>query len=295
MAETILVATVGGQPQIVTFALDELRRAGEPISQVYLLHLTPPNQRIQHAIQKICAEFSQQLTGEYGYAYHPCQLHRVPITDRGTPLAEIRTEHEAELAGQQIRTLLARLKQEGHKLHLCISGGRRMLALLVTSTAMLLCDHRDRLWHLYTPDALQKRAEAGTLMHAQPGDGVHLIQTPLVPWGTYFPALRAMALPPAEAVDQQIHRLSASNELQCREVYGRLSPRQRDTLVAFVQGRSPQDVAEALNISLHTVNSHKTAILAECRIAWDLEENAKLDYRFLRERFAGYLGRLGQL
>lgn len=42
MAETILIATLGGQPQIVTFALDTLLQQGEPVTQVYLLHLTPP-------------------------------------------------------------------------------------------------------------------------------------------------------------------------------------------------------------------------------------------------------------
>ncbi|MBX3013288.1 MAG: histidine kinase [Caldilineaceae bacterium] len=290
MAETILIATLGGQPQIVTFALDALLSQGESITQVYLLHLTPPNARLQQSSQKLLAEFGNQQ-----YQGRPCALHRFPILDGTLPLQEIRNERDAELAGQAIRTLLARLKVEGHKLHLCVAGGRRMLALLVTSAAMLLCDHQDRLWHMYTPEATQRRAHEGALMHAQPGDGVHLIPAPLVPWGTYFPALRAMALPPAQAVDQQIHALSASNELQCRQVYDGLTERQRDTLIAFVRGGTPQDVAEILHVSLSTVNSHKTALLAECRIAWELAEDARLDYRFLRERFAGFLSRLGRV
>jgi len=73
------------------------------------------------------------------------------------------------------------------------------------------------------------------------------------------------------------------------------SLRQRDTLLAFARGLTPQDVAEHLHVSLSTVNSHKTAILAECRIAWQLAEEARLDYRFLRERFAGFCARLGRL
>jgi CRISPR-associated protein Csx14 len=167
-----------------------------------------------------------------------------------------------------------------------------MLALLVTSAAMLLCDHQDRLWHMYTPEATQARARDGALMHAQPGDGVQLISAPLVPWGAYFPALRALALPPAQAVAQQIGQLSATNDLQCRQVYGVLTERQQEILLAFVRGGTPQDVAEALHISLSTVNTHKTAILAECRIAWGLAEDERLDYRFLKEHFAGFLARL---
>lgn len=290
MAETILIATLGGQPQIVTFALDALLQQGERITQVYLLHLTPPSARLQQSIQKVLAEFRDQH-----YHGHPCRLHRFPLLDGAAPLAEIRSEREAELAGQAIRTLLANLKVEGHKLHLCVAGGRRMVALLVTAAAMLLCDHQDRLWHMYTPEATQAWAQAGAIMHAQPEDGVHLIPAPLVPWGTYFPALRALALPPAQAVAQQIGQLSATNNLQCRQVYQTLTERQQEILTAFVRGGAPQDVAEALHISLSTVNTHKTAILAECRIAWGLAEDARLDYRFLREHFAGYLARLGQV
>lgn len=290
MVETILIATLGGQPQIVTFALDALLQQGERITQVYLLHLTPPSARLQQSIQKVLAEFSN-----HHYHGHPCRLHRFPLLDGAAPLAEIRSEREAELAGQAIRTLLANLKGEGHKLHLCVAGGRRMVALLVTAAAMLLCDHQDRLWHMYTPEATQERVREGAEMHAQPGDGVQLIPAPLVPWGTYFPALRALALPPAQAVDQQIHALSASNAIQCRQVYDQLTERQRDLLIAFVRGGTPQDVAEALTISLSTVNTHKTAILAECRVAWGLDEEARLDYRFLREHFAGFLARLGRV
>jgi CRISPR-associated protein Csx14 len=274
----------------VTFALDALFSQGERITQVYLLHLTPPSPRLQHSIQKILAEFAGQR-----YRGQSCRIERVPIEDGPRPLREIRDEREAEVAGQAIRDLLARLKLAGHTLHLSIAGGPRLLALLVASSAMLLCDHQDRLWHLFTPEATQQRAVEGALMHAQPGDGVQLIQAPLVPWGAYFPALRALALPPAQAVDQQIHALSASNELQCRQVYDRLSERQRDILLAFVQGRTPQAVAETLGISLSTVSTHKTAILAECRNAWALDEESRPDYRFLREHFVGFLRRMGRL
>ncbi|MCE7987030.1 MAG: histidine kinase [Caldilinea sp. CFX5] len=290
MAETILVATIGGQPQIITFALDTLLAQGEPITQLYLLHLTPPSARWQGSIQKVLAEFEQQR-----YHGRPCRVHRCPIHDGETPLPEIRNEREAEIAGQTIRNLLARLKVEGHKLHLCVAGGRRMLALLVTSAAMLLCDHQDRLWHMYTPEATQTRARDGAVMHAQPGDGVQLIAAPLVPWGAYFPALRALALPPAQAVAQQIGQLSATNDLQCRQVYKALTERQQEILLAFARGGAPQDVAETLTISLSTVNTHKTAILAECRVAWGLAEDARLDYRFFKEHFAGFLARLGRV
>ncbi|MEZ4726048.1 MAG: CRISPR-associated ring nuclease [Caldilineaceae bacterium] len=287
MAETVMVATLGGQPQVVTFALDALLTRGEAITAVYVLHLAPDAPRLQTALQKLFAEFAGVR-----YNGHPCRLICIPLGGE-RPLTAIRNAAEAEVAWEAIRRVIAALKRNGDTLHLCIAGGRRMLALLATSAAMLLCDHQDRLWHLYTPDDMRARAHAGAVMHAQPEDGVQLIPAPLVPWGAYFPALRAMALPPAQAVADQMSQWSASNELQCRQVYQRLTDRQRATLIAFVRGNTPQDVAEALHISLSTVNTHKTAILAECRNAWGFDDTIRLDYRFLKEHFTGFLARLG--
>jgi CRISPR-associated protein Csx14 len=48
---------------------------------------------------------------------------------------------------------------------------------------------------------------------------------------------------------------------------------------------SPQEVAENLVISIKTVNSHKTVILAECRSAWGMPESTWLDFHFIAEKF----------
>jgi CRISPR-associated protein Csx14 len=167
-----------------------------------------------------------------------------------------------------------------------------MMALLAMSAAALLCDHQDRIWHMYTPDEVRRRASGGAVMHVTPAEGVQLIQTPLVPWGAYFPALRTLAQTSMQAASAQLRQFTASEDPQCRQVYARLSPRQRAVLHAFAAGQRPDEVAAALHITLSTVNSHKTAILAECRIAWALAEEQTLDYRFVRERFAGFVQRL---
>jgi hypothetical protein len=45
-------------------------------------------------------------------------------------------------------------------------------------------------------------------------------------------------------------------------------------------------------ISLKTVDSHKTAILGECQVAWSLPEEAWLDYHFLHDKFGPMLDEL---
>jgi CRISPR-associated protein, NE0113 family len=286
---TTLVATLGGQPQIVTFALDALLARGEPITDVYLIHLSLASPRTRQALNRLQQEFPNDY---YAHTSQRCRLRRAPVGVNGVELTDIRTAADAEVAWQSIRTLIADLKNEGRRLHLCLSGGRRMLALLAMSAAALLCDHQDRIWHMYTPEETLQRVKDGAMMHVNPSDGVQLIQAPIVPWSTYFPALRALALTSMQAVQEQLQRLIAIDEPQCRQVWERLSPRQRDVLRAFAKGMRPDEVANHLNITLNTVNTHKTAILSECRVAWNLPDNAPLDYRFLRERFAGFLERV---
>jgi len=288
MPKTIMLATLAGQPQVVTFALDALLQKGEPISEVILLHLDPQDARLQNSLTKLQKEFHQDQ-----YYGHRCRLRRIPLKLGDRTLDDIRDDAEANAVSKAILALLSELKSTDTKLHLCISGGRRMVALLVLSAAALLCDHHDRLWHMYTPDEFQDAARHGAILHAQPGDGVQMIQVPLVPWGAYFPGLRAMAQAPQEAVAAQMGWLRES-EQQCEQVYAKLTDRQREVLLAFAQGGTPQDVAEELTITMATVNTHKTTILDECRNAWALDPDERLDYHFLREKFGPFVGRMDQ-
>lgn len=282
MTHSIMVATVGGQPQVVTFALDSLLSMGHVVDEVILLHMATGNSRYRSALQKIVAEFHND-----SYRGRACKVRLEPLKVGAQALTSIRTEDDAEQTWLAVRNLISSLKTDGHSLHLCVTGGRRMVALLVMSAAALLCDHRDRLWHMYTPDELQEAARGGALMHADPVHLVQLIEVPLVPWGAYFPGLRAMAQAPQEAVASQMGWLRQSEE-QCQQVYDRLTERQRDVLVALARGESPQDTAENLSITMATVNSHKTVIFNECRVAWGYDENERLDFHFLRERFGPY-------
>jgi CRISPR-associated protein Csx14 len=237
---------------------------------------------------KLAAEFPDDH-----YAGRPCRLRFFPIRRDGERLDDIRDDAAVNVAWSAVYELIASLKAQGRHLHVCISGGRRMLALLAMSAAMLHFDHHDRLWHMYTPSEFLERAQDGAILHARPEDGVRLLQVPVVPWGAYFPALRALAqASPAQVIAAQTRWLDQTERARCRAVVERLTPRQLDVLRAFAAGQSPQEVAEALCISLKTVDTHKTPVLDECRNAWDLPEGARLDYHFLREKFGPFLNEL---
>ena len=284
MLESTMLATLGGQPQVVTFALDALLARGEQVREVIVLHLGPENPRFGRALARLAAEFvGDRYQGRW------IRFRPVPVRHAWGRLSDIRNEAEAEIALQVVHELVGTLKAQGRRLHVCIAGGRRLLALLAMSAAMLHFTPHDRMWHLYTPDSLLIRAAGGAIMHAGPEDGVRLIRVPVVPWAVYFPQLRQLAqVSPTQAVAMQTRWLDEVDRQRCQAVIERLTPRQCEVLRAFARGATPQEVAEALSITLSTVDSHKKTILAECRNAWALPEGTRLTYHFLSEKFGPF-------
>lgn len=284
--ESTMLATLGGQPQVVTFALDELLARGEQIREVVVLHLGPENPRFGQALARLGAEFASDR-----YRGRRIRFRPVPVRNARGRLPDIRDATEAEAALQAIHELIATLKAQGRRLHVCIAGGRRLLALLSMSSAMLHFSHHDRMWHLYTPEDFLAQADEGAIMHAGAEDGIRLIQVPLVPWGVYFPQLRQLAqVSPSQAMAVPAFWLDETDRRRCQAVIEQLTPRQCEVLRAFAQGASPQEVAEALCITLSTVDDHKKVILAECRNAWEVSEGTWLTYHFLREKFGPFFG-----
>jgi len=279
VATTALI-TMGGQAQVVTFAVDALLAQGVRLTSVLVLHLSPEDPRVRRALAQLSGEFAGNV-----YHGHPLHWRHLPLQAGGQPLPALRNAAEAEAAWALGREVLARLKQEGQRLHVCIAGGPRLLALTLTTAAAWLCDERDRLWHLYTPPEFLAQAREGAILHAPPEAGVTLLPVPLVPWGAYLPGLRAFTqtapTPPDDAA-------------RCAAVWARLTERERAALRALAGGVSPQEAAEALGVTLKTLDTYKTRILAECRVAWAWPEGKHLTYHFLREQFRTWVKVMGE-
>lgn len=286
MARTVMVATLGGQPQVVTFALDVLLARGVGVDEVVVVH--PGGERYRQSLRRLAEAFPGDR-----YQGRPCHLRSVLITAQQTVLADIRTTADADAVWRTLHELIGRLKETGARLHLVLAGGRRLMALMAVSAAMLHLEHGDKVWHLYTPDGLQMRAREGAVLHAGPGEGVELIEAPLLPWGAYIPALRSLlSASPAQVLAAQAGWLDGQEQGRCREVWEGLSEQQRAVVRVFAAGHSRQQAAEALYLSVKTVDTHKTAVLALCRQVWGFPEAERLDYHFLARKFGPFLAQL---
>ncbi len=279
---TALVATLGGQPQVVTFALDALWQQGLAIDEVIVVHLG--GLRYRQAFLRLADAFPGDQ-----YQGRPCHFRGVAVRRQGRVLDDIRETGDGDALWRTIHELVGTLKAGEQRVHLLLTGGRRLMALMAVSAAMLHLEHGDKVWHLYTPDALRERARDGALLHAEPADGVRLIEVPLTPLGAYFPGLRPLlGAAPAEVIADRTRWLDRAEREHCQAVINRLSARRQEVLRALAGGLTPHQVADRLSITLGTVDTHKTAILDECRNAWDLPSEQRLTYHFLREKFGRY-------
>lgn len=286
MQDVTLVATVGGQPQVVTFVLDLLLARDTVVGEVIVIHASPQRQRIQHSLDRLAGEFRHDR-----YADRHCRYRTVEVRRGDAPLHDIHDAAGADAVWQTMHGLFSDLKAEHRTIHLSIAGGRRLLGTLAMSAATFLFGHSDRIWHVYTPRVVQQEVREGRRMHPHPDDGAQLIAVPFTPIGAHFPMLRELAqAPPNQVVAERTRWLDQQARDRCERVLANLTPRQREVLGLIAKGHTPQDIAEELHITRATVDSHKTAILAEVRTVWGLPEEAWLDYHSVREKFGPYFG-----
>lgn len=212
MPETIFIATLGAEPQVVTLALDALLASKEPISRVIVVHTAADRPPIDASLRTLQAEFLE-------YNYYGNQLLFIPhiLADSAGPLADVATASEIEAAFQNFYTLLRQYKHAGCRLHLSIAGGRKTIALFAMAAAQIWFEGEDRVWHLISlPKLIHERA-----LHAASPTDVTLIPVPVAHWGRMTPDDRVRArdfienvLTPAEReVAALLVREGLSNEV----------------------------------------------------------------------------------
>lgn len=279
----VLVATLGGQPQIVTFTLDLLLERGYPISKVIIVHPSvAAHSRLQRALSRLKAEFTDN---SYRAVSWPIQFQSHVLEFEGQPIDDIVDNMHADGTLNTIHRLLGDLKRSGYRIHLSVSGGRRMMALLAISVATLNFDRYDHIWHINTPESIKEQADEGNIMHMPVDAGIKLIEGPFIALGAYiYSPVRSFNT----AREEQRSQLEAQERTRCAKVVEQATPAQLKILQALAKGLTPRQVAEELQLSLATVSSHNTFLLSYCREAWEIPARDHLNYLFLRTKFADY-------
>lgn len=276
-----LLATLGGQPQIVTLTLDLLLQRGERVDEVWTV-FPGGNSRYREAHWRLYREFAEHPAYR-GIRYRP----RSVDDERGRPLEDLRTVEDMDRAWVVVQDLVRSLKGRGVRLHISLSGGRRGLALLLFAAATLYCTPNDRVWHIFTPPEVLAEVKDGAKLHVPPEAGVRLLEIPFAPWGAFFPGVKALlGLSPQQLQALRVQWPDEETVQRCAWVWRQLSPRQREVLRALVEQPTREAAAEALGVSVSTVDTHRQGILAVCREAWPEE---RVDLAFVRRVFGGWV------
>lgn len=280
-----LIATLGGEPQIVTITLDLLLKRNIPIYEVIVVH-PAASPHMQQSLARLNAEFvgDRYLFEGYSLTIHFCQQ---VLSHYESVIDDIVDEATASGALDTIGELIRNLKRQQRIIHFSISGGRRLMTFLSFSAALLYFETPDELLHLYTPEHVKERTDMSGAMHIEPEDGRRLIEVPFARAAQPFFAMM-LNRTPSDTIQTQREQHKAEEHKRCQQVVDALNARSREVLQAIAQELHPHEVATALHLDSSTISYYASKIYRECRNIWDVPDNMRLDYHFVQVKFAHY-------
>lgn len=198
--QTVFIATLGIEPQVVTIALDELcaRHPDLVFEEAVVIHTDPLQQGIGEALRRLDAEMK---SGYYGQRVR--KYRKVPIEYDGRPVQDIYSQAEAGAVFTTIYREIAQHKRLGRVVHFNAAGGRKGMTVYGMASAQILFDADDRLWLLFSsPEFMSLRPSP---LHCTRPTDAQLIEIPVLRWSNTPPAMTALVIydDPMQAVRQQ--------------------------------------------------------------------------------------------
>lgn len=169
--DSTLVASVGGQPQIVTLTLDLLLRQAIPIDEVVVLHPASTNPRVRHTLGCLREEFAHQQYICDGQTTS-CRLDLLALRHDGEALSDVTDTSGAYATRDAVHHVPRQLKLRQRHVHLSVSGGRCVISLMAMSAAQQRFDSFDRIWPMYTPPEVRALVNEGAHLHVASEAGV---------------------------------------------------------------------------------------------------------------------------
>lgn len=125
----ILIVTLGVEPQVVTIVLDRLLAQGKTIGLVIVVYTESPP--VIQALSAVQNEFESHI-------YPGITLRIAPVTLNEQPVRDFSTDEDLRGLLRTLYTEVRWARQAGFRIHLCISGGRKVMGILAMVVAQLL-------------------------------------------------------------------------------------------------------------------------------------------------------------
>ncbi len=269
-----VVATLGTEPQVVTLTLDILLARGYPVAHVAVVHTEAS--ALGDALPRLRAE-----EPHYARRSPPVSFRYVPVSDGQRFPADIVSEDDAALLLRVLYREVAAQKRARRRVHLCIAGGRKVMAAYGMAVAQLLLDEDDHVWHLLSdPDLLRSRE-----MHAA-HDRVVLVPVPVLRWSLLPSSLRELLLwdDPYGAIQRQREVRDRLRLQVLARLWRELTPAERRVAAALArEGGSNEELARRLGRSAKTIANQLRAIYDKYRVATGLPEAGRVRERLIAD------------
>jgi len=274
----VLLATVGVEPQVVTITLDELLARGCSLSEVSVVYTKSFG--VETALEAIEGEFDKGL-------YPGVLLRKSPILDGQAAVVDFHSEDDLRALLRTLYAEMRRARQSGAKVHLCFSGGRKVMSIMAMVVAQLLFGPEDCAWYLVTEGwhpGVERR------LHLEPGDKVWLVPVPVLRWSEAGTLMRTVAEldDPAEVV-YWYRRLEQNARRRRQREFLRhwLTGAEREVVRLVCRGLDNASIAAALGKSEQTVANQLRNVYEKLREWLDYPEG-HVERNMLIAEFAPY-------
>lgn len=260
----ILIATLASKAQLITLALDCLYRRREPPQRLVIVHACANRLETRQALERLGADLPIH--------FPELQFESRELTAAGLPLQDVTSPAEVDAAFRALYAEARAAKLRGERIHLLISGGRRVLTVFGMAVAQMLFDDEDRLWHLDSHPAL----EASGNLHAEGEEWARLIPIPVITWGRLSPVFDSLrdVTDPLEAA-RRLERLRLREQWDAARIFllAKVTPAERETLDLLGRhGLTQAEIAEKLCLSPRTVEQHLRAAYRKAADHWQVED-----------------------
>lgn len=267
---SVLLATLGAEPQVISLATELLLAQGTPLCAVVVIHTRRERAPIAGALAAVEASFAAQP------AWPPLQTTLVPVDDVISP-------DELNRFADTLYAVVRGWLRAGVQVHLLLAGGRKSMAMVGMSVAQLLLGPADCVWYLYSDEEL-RRSGRGALA---PGDQAQLVRIPLPRQAAAPPVYtRAFA---AETPGAALSALEAEQAARVRYFLAQvLTPAERALarLVASEVLTAPE-LAARLGKAPKTVTNQLNTIYSKLESEFGLQADVGVKREFLRAIVGG--------
>lgn len=267
------VATLGAEPQIVPITFQLLQRAGRAPSAVTVLHTRRPAPWLAAAIEAVAEAF----------AAHPTW----PSPDFvALDVDDVITPSELTRYGEALFHLLKTYLSPPTTVDLLLAGGRKPMAMVGLSIAQMLFGPDDRVWYLYSDEALRTSGR----MLLSDGDHAQLVEIPLAQFTAAPPRFtRSFIAATPDGARSELDR--QRREQQRHFIEHELTPAEREVAALMVSDvMTVTEAAQRLHKQPKTVTNQLSEIYSKMEAYFGLQPDVGVKREFLRRELGGFFG-----